>query len=74
MTFFSTLITSGILILMAVACLVISERGITRNSYESFLKNGNSCVAYLEKQDVVSHKWILEAEQEYGVNIRIMDN
>ena len=74
MTFFSTLITSGILILMAVACLVISERGITRNSYESFLNNGNSCVAYLEKQDVVSHKWILEAEQEYGVNIRILDN
>ena len=74
MTFFSTLITSGILILMAVACLVISERGITRNSYESFLNNGNSCVAYLEKQDVVSHNWILEAEQEYGVNIRILDN
>ena len=48
MTIFSALITSGILILMAIASLVIFERGLTRNSYERFLNNGNSCVAYLE--------------------------
>ena len=48
MTIFASLITSGILILMAVSCLVISERGLTHNTYERFLNNGNSCVAYLE--------------------------
>ena len=74
MTIFSTLITSGILILMAVASLVISERGLTRNSYERFLNNGNSCVAYLENQTILSHKWILEAKQEYGVEFRILNN
>ena len=51
MTIFASLITSGILILMAVSCLVISERGLTHNTYERFLNNGNSCVAYLENQD-----------------------
>ena len=50
MTIFASLITSGILILMAVSCLVISERGLTHNTYERFLNNGNSCVAYLESQ------------------------
>ena len=60
MTIFASLITSGILILMAVSCLVISERGLTHNTYERFLNNGNSCVAYLENQTVLSHKWILE--------------
>ena len=50
MTIFASLITSGILILMAVSCLVISERGLTHNTYERFLNNGNSCVAYLENQ------------------------
>ena len=74
MTIFSALITSGILILMAIASLVISERGLTRNSYERFLNNGNSCVAYLETQSVLSHKWILEAKQEYGVELRILNN
>jgi len=74
MTVFSALITSGILILMAVSCLVISERGLTRNSYERFLNNGNSCVAYLENQTILSHKWILEAKQEYGVELRILNN
>ena len=74
MTIFSALITSGILILMAIASLVIFERGLTRNSYERFLNNGNSCVAYLETQSVLSHKWILEAKQEYGVELRILTN
>ena len=74
MTIFSALITSEILILMAIASLVIFERGLTRNSYERFLNNGNSCVAYLETQSVLSHKWILEAKQEYGVELRILNN
>ena len=74
MTIFSSLITSGILILMAIASLVISERGLTRNSYERFLNNGNSCAAYLETQNVLSHKWILEAKREYGVELRILNN
>ena len=74
MTIFASLITSGILILMAVSCLVISERGLTHNTYERFLNNGNSCVAYLENQTVLSHKWILEAKQEYKVEFRILNN
>ena len=74
MTIFASLITSGILILMAVSCLVISERGLTHNTYERFLNNGNSCVAYLENQTVLSHKWILEAKQEYKVEFRIRNN
>ncbi len=74
MTLFSTLITSGILILMAAASLVIFERGLARNSYERFLNNGNSCVAYLENQTILSHKWILETKQEYGVEFRILNN
>ena len=72
MTIFASLITSGILILMAASCLVISERGLTYNTYERFLNNGNSCVAYLENQTVLSHKWILEAKQEYKVEFNIL--
>ena len=74
MTIFASLITSGILILMAVSCLVISERGLTHNTYERFLNNGNSCVAYLENQNVLTYQWILESRQEYGVEISILDN
>lgn len=74
MTIFASLITSGILILLAASCLVISERGLTHNTYERFLNNGNSCVAYLENQTVLSHKWILEAKQEYKVEFRIRNN
>ena len=74
MTIFSALITSGILILMAIASLVIFERGLTRNSYERFLNNGNSCVAYLETQSVLSHKWILEAKQKSKKSIVLVSH
>ena len=74
MTIFSTLVTSGILILMTITCLIISEQGLVRNSYERFWNNGNSCVAYLENQNVLTYQWILESRQEYGVEISILDN
>ena len=31
-------------------------------------------MAYLENQTVLSHKWILEAKQEYKVEFRIRNN
>ncbi len=75
MTIFASLITSGILILMAVSCLVISERGLTHNTYERFLNNGNSCVAYLEQSDCAfSQVDYWKPKQEYKVNFRIRNN
>lgn len=74
MTLFCGMITSGILLLMTVVCLLISEKALAQNSYEKFLNNGNSCAVYLETQNVLSHKWIRQAEQEYGINLRILDN
>lgn len=74
MTIFCGLITGGILLLMTLACLMISEKALVQTSYEKFLNNGNSCAVYLETQNVLSHQWIRQAEQEYGIHLRILDN
>ena len=45
MTLFSTLITGGILSLMAVACLLITENNIRQNYYTIFTNNAYSCIS-----------------------------
>lgn len=74
MTIFSALITSGILAVMTLACLFISERGIRQNSYVTFTNNANSCISHLETQSLLSHQWILRTKQNYGVEMEIRDN
>lgn len=74
MTLFSTAITAGILILMTLACLFIAEKGTKQNSYTTFSQNAQSCISYLETQNLLSHQWLLEAQSTYGISIKITDN
>lgn len=74
MTIFATLITSAILVLMTLACLYIAENGTRQNAYTSFKNNVNSCISHLETQTVISHQWILKAENAYGIKMDIKDN
>lgn len=74
MTFFSTIITSLILIIMTLACLLITESGIRRNSYSAFSTNAASCLVHLEGENSLSHTWRLQASQAYGVQMKIRDN
>ena len=74
MTVFSTLITSAILVVMTLACLLISENGTKKNSYITFSNNVNSCISHLEGQNLLSHQWILQAENAYGIRMEIRDN
>ena len=73
MTLFSTLITGGILSLMAVACLLITENNIRQNYYTIFTNNAYSCISYLESQNVLSHRWIQQAKNNYGIDMQIHD-
>lgn len=74
MTIFASAITSIILIVLTFACLIISENGIRKNSYTTFENNINSCINYMEVQTTLSHQWILQAKNSYGIDMKILDN
>lgn len=74
MTVFSTLITSSILILMTLACLLIAENGTRKNVYTSFKNNAASCISQLEAQREISYAWVLKSEKAYGIRMDIRDN
>lgn len=74
MTFFCTLITSLILVMLSCICLYISEQGNSQNSYSSFQNNVNSILSYLESQNTISLHWIHQIESSYQFSLHILDN
>lgn len=74
MTLFSAAITSGILILMTLFCLFIAENSTKQNSYTTFSQNAQACISYLETQTILSHSWLQETQNNYGLSIKIEDN
>ena len=73
MTLFSTFITGTILVLLSSACLIITESNIRQKHYTVFTNNAYSCVSHLESQNVLSHRWIQQAESNYGIDMQIYD-
>ena len=65
MTLFCTLITSGILVLMTVICLLLSERAMRETLHQVFLRDLNSAVFHLESQAGITREWLLEVEEGY---------
>lgn len=74
MTLFSTFITGTILFIMTTVCLFIAESGTRQNSYSAFTNNIQSCITYLESQEVISHQWLSQAKNSYGIQMQIKDN
>ncbi len=74
MTVFSTLITSAILIAMTLICLFIAESGARKNNYAAFQESADSCIIHLESETILSHQWLLQAQNTYGIHLQIRDN
>lgn len=74
MTFFCALVTGVILVAMSLACLWISEDGMRKNEYQSFLNDLNSVVSYLENQTVISNQWLAKTESNQQLMVDVYDN
>ena len=74
MTFFCTLVTGLILVMLSCICLYISEQGNSQNSYASFRNNVNSMLSHLESQTTISLHWIHQIEAGYQFSLDIRDN
>ncbi len=74
MTLFSGAVTSSILILMALFCLFVSEKSIKQNTYNTFSNNARSCISYLENENIISHEWLIDVQNTYGIYVKVQDN
>ena len=74
LTFFSTLVTSLILIPLTLVILFISEKANHANYYSSFLSETASIYAYLETQNNISYDWIAKTQHNHKLILDIMNN
>lgn len=68
-----TAVTGLVLIILTLVCLFISESGMHRQEYDTFLANLNTLYQNLASQSSLSHIWVRQAEYNYQVSIRICD-
>lgn len=73
LTIFCTFVTSLIMIVMMCICLYILQADASRQSFLSFEKNVVSMISYLESQQVLSHRWLRELENNSHFLISIFD-
>ena len=67
-------ITTLILLLMSLATLSISEKGLKNNSFISFQNDMNTLISNLEQQTVISHQWLTKLQNNKHYLIRLSDN
>lgn len=73
LTIVSTVITGIITALVMLAALRISENGLIRNHYGTFLSNVSSCVNYIDNQKEIPIDWLSRMEFNYQFLIHIED-
>lgn len=74
MTVFCTLITSTILIALTCICILISERSLTNNIYNSFFKDINAMIIHLQSQSTISLQWVNQLQENSRFLLLLYDN
>lgn len=74
LTALCSLVTEVIVIILTLICLLISESGMREQEYASFASNLNSLYQNLSSQNMLSHSWLRQMENNYQISLRLTDN
>lgn len=74
LTALCTAVTALTLTVLTIICLCISESGMQRQEYASFLTSLNTLYQNLQSQSIISHSLIRQIEDNYDLSMQILDN
>jgi len=74
LTFFFTIVIGIVLAGMTIILLLVSESGMRKNFYISFLNDISAIYTYLENQSLISNEWLSKMENGSVYKIHIEDN
>lgn len=74
MACFCTLITASIFVALSLLCLFFAQNFIRQNGYASFLKEQSTLTANLQNQNIISHQWLNQMQQDHHLSIYLYDN
>ena len=74
MACFCTLITGSIFVALSLLCFFFAQSFIRQNGYASFLKEQSTLTANLQNQNIISHQWLNQMQQDHHLSIYLYDN
>ena len=74
LTILATVLTGGVLLIMTLLALSISEKGLRTSSENAFQSNLNSIIVKLQNDQVVASSWLAQMESSEELIISISDS
>ncbi|MBC8559761.1 sensor histidine kinase [Fumia xinanensis] len=74
LTLLATVLTGGVLLIMTLIALSISEKGLQTSSENAFQSNLNSIIVKLQNDQVVANSWLAQMESSEELIISISDS
>lgn len=74
LTLLATVLTGGVLLIMTLLALSISEKGLRTSSENAFQSNLNSIIVKLQNDQVVASSWLAQMETSEDLIITISDS
>lgn len=69
-----TAVAGGILLLLGLSCFLFAQKGIREGAYSSFSQELGVILSRLQWQDVISHEWLGQLQEEKRVFVFLYDN
>lgn len=74
LTLFCTCITQAVILALTCLCVLTAEKNIMQSSESAFLTEINSILSQLQAQNVISHQWLNQLQENGSIQIYLYDN
>ena len=74
LTLFCTCVTQIILLALSALCVFVAEKNIKQGNETAFLTETSSVISHLQEQDVISHQWLNQLQENSSIQIYLYEN
>lgn len=74
LTLFCTCVTQIILLSLSTLCVFVAEKNIKQGNETAFLTETSSVISHLQEQDVISHQWLNQLQENSSIQIYLYEN
>ena len=74
LTLFCTCVTQIILLALSALCVFVAEKNIKQGNETAFLTETSSVISHLQEQDVISHQWLNQLQENSSIQIYLFEN
>ena len=73
LTLFCTCVTQIILLALSTLCVFVAEKNIKQGNETAFLTETSSVISHLQEQDVISHQWLNQLQENSSILIYLFE-